>query len=112
RRAPDVPVLCRQRGPRLCRLAPDVVAGRGARAVPGAPGPGAGACLRLAVAGRPAVALFAIADPVEVVAPRPGAGDPAGAVRRPGLVAGGDRVVCVPEHRLPAHRRVPARART
>src|SRR5690606_19895409 len=85
---PHVPVLRRQHRPRLRRLAADVGAGRDLGAGDGAPGAGAAARLRLAVAGRRADAGAGDRRAVALVAARAGAGPAVGAVRRPAVVAG------------------------
>src|SRR5690606_9669093 len=80
---PHVPVLRRQRGARLRRLAADVGAGGGVGAGDGPPGAGAVARLRLAVAGGPADAGALARGAVALVAARPRARAAVGAVRRP-----------------------------
>src|SRR5690606_37627761 len=92
-----VPVLRRQRGARLRLLAADVAAGRLLGAVPAAPGPGARARLRLAVAGRPAAAGAVAPGAVALVAARAEARHPRGAVPGAGVAARDLRALCDPE---------------
>src|SRR5690606_15945626 len=107
-RAPDVPVLRRERGARLRGVAADVGPGRGLGADDGAPRAGSRPRLCLALDRGPADAGPVARVPVALVAARARARAGVGAVPRPAVVAGHLRAVLGPEPGLSRHGRVRA----